>query len=408
MPEPMGNTVTLPDIEKASTEDLQKILETPDDELAAQLADPSKQVIPPKEGEQKPTPTPQAAGLEVDLGDGKKISFKDQDELLKQFVNLRKGIDGVTAKHSQATQELLRLKPLEGEVMNLKKQLQELQKGGAQAAAGQQPTAVSPATVKEAASLGVNLSDITPENFQEKIDAFLDAKLQKRNADFETKLSEQLKVVEDRNKALEEKFGKIEGEMTYREQSAVYEKHLTNLMTEISQLQAKVPDVLKTQWPVQDINNLISAEGADIARLKLPPGDFEKWEIIESLLAEAYCPVDAQGNIDITQRKLKNINSAWAAFTTDHPELAPTDVARARQEGAASVVETIQRVASQPPTLPNNLSTQVGNSGMTMEEATKLIQTPTSEVQRWKRSKDPRYQKWNEAQEFISKASDAS
>jgi hypothetical protein len=412
IPATMGEqTVTLPDLEKASTADLQNILETSDEDLAAQLTNPeAAPIVPPKEGEPpKPTPEPQeTTGLEVDLGEGKKIKFKDQDELLKQFVNLRKGIDGVTAKHSQTTQELLRLKPLEGEVMKLKTQLEELQRGKAQAAAGQQPTAVSPATVKEAAALGVDLSDITPENFTEKIDAFLDAKLQKRNADLETvlqtKFSEQVAAIETRNKALEEKFGKIEGEMTFREQSAVYEKHLTNLMTEIGQLQAKVGDVLKTQWPVREISDLISNEGADIARLKLPPGDFEKYEIIESLLAEAYCPVDAQGNIDITQRKLKNINAAWAAFITDHPELAPTDVARARAEGAEAVTQTIARVASQPPKLPNNLSTQTGNAGMTLDEAAKLVQTSVVELNKWKRLKDPRYQKYLEAQEFISNA----
>ena len=412
MPVPMGDTeVKLPDIDSMNQDQLHELLQTSDEDLASKF-EKGEEVVKPNADKPAEEPKPDnstVTGLEVDLGDGKKISFKDQDELVKQFVNLRKGIDGVTAKHSQATQELLRLKPLETEVSKLRSQLQELSKGGAQAAAGQQPTAVTPATVKAAAKLGVDFSDLTPENFQEKFTAFVDA-VQGRNSELEatlqSKFQEQVKAIEDRNRALEEKFGKIEGEMTFREQSAVYEKHLTGLMTEISQLQASVPDVLKTQWPVRDISDLISNEGADIARLKLPPGDFEKYEIIESLLAEAYCPVDAQGNIDITQRKLKNIKSAWAAFITDHPELAPTDVARARAQGASSVVETIQRVASQPPKLPNNLSSQQGNTGMTMEEATKLISTPIPELNRWKRGKDPRYEKFLEAQELISNATE--
>ena len=418
MPDKMGDetqTLTVPDLEKASQEDLQDILSKSDEELADQLMNPGATPPPAdKTGEQQPASSTAATptGIEIDLGNGKKINFKDQSELLERFAVVTKSHESLVGKYGQTLDQLRRLSPLEGEVNKLKTQLQELQKGGTQVAAGQQPTAITPATVKAAAKLGIDLTDVSPENFNEKVNAFgeaIEGKITALETGLEQKISERVKVIEDRNKALEEKFGKIEGDLSYQQQLTVYDRHLNNLLGEISGLQAKVGDVIKTQWPVADINKLISDStekygdaGVDIAKAKLPPGDFEKWEIIESLLSEDYCPVDAQGNIDITQRKLKNINAAWAAFITDHPELAPTDVARAQAAGAKQVVETIKTVASQPPRIPNNMATQTGATGMTQEVAEKLIQTPAAELNKWKKTKDPRYQQYLAAQEFIS------
>jgi hypothetical protein len=122
------------------------------------------------------------------------------------------------------------------------------------------------------------------------------------------------------------------------------------------------------------------------------------------MLKEDYCPIDSQGRLDITQRKLKSINSAWAAFQVEHPELNDQTVAAAHTQGQQQVLDQVQRVTNRPPTLPNNLSTADTNpDAMTIEQAQKWISTPPETLAIWKRTKDPRYQKFEEAQAFAEK-----
>jgi hypothetical protein len=406
--------IQVPSIEQFDTpEKIRNLLETPDDQLLEQLTNPKdpeynselEKEVPGASVKKEVTPTKKtgtAQPVVLDLGDGKTIQFDNVDSLKNNFISLRKGLDEINAKYGRTNQELLRVKGLEGQYADLQRQFEELKRGQTQAANGQKPT-VSKETIQKAEELGVDLSDLTPENFLSKMTDFRKAVALEAKAELRKEYEPVIQEMRDKNQKLEERFGKIEGDMTHREQESVFQRHYTNLMSEVTKLQEKVGAPLKTQWSVDQINDAIVKYGPDQAKLVLPPGDFDKWVIIEDMLKETYCPTDAQGNLDITQRKLKNIDMAFAAYSTMHPELAGTDLATAHTNGQTQVLDAIERVAGQPPKLPNNLAGQQDVDKMTAEEAERYINTPVDDVNKWKKANDPRYGKWLEAQDFIAK-----
>jgi hypothetical protein len=405
-----STTVELPDVNEMSREELEAISSASPEEIAQQLAqdkdtesdggqpEPTPDVSTPKpKFSLKPTSKPIVdEAIDVDLGNGRKITFKNRDELIHNFSSLRNGLDEINAKHGRTVSELQRLKGIDTQFADLQRQLDEMRRSPAQPSVGQ-PVAVSAATAQKAEELGIDLSDLTPENFAEKMVLLRKAAALEARKELEPTIAE----IRRENKELRDQFGRIERDMTFREQKSVFDSHYLNLMSEVTQLQGKVGS-LKTQWTPAQINDAIIQYGPEQARLVVPPGDFEKWETIEAMLKETYCPVDGQGNLDITQRKLKSINGAWAAYAADHPELNDQTIVAAHANGQQSVLDQVKRVASRPPTLPNNLATPDTDPGsMTFEDAQKWINTPADQLQIWKRTKDPRYKKFEDAQAFV-------
>ena len=391
----------LEDIASSTPEDIAARLTNPkEDEVDAQITDKSGALeIAPKNTITKPIPkTGPDEAIEVDLGNGRKIKFKNRDELIHNFSSLRNGLDEINAKHGRTVSELQRLKGIDTQFADLQRQLDEMRRSPAQPSVGQ-PVAVSAATAQKAEELGIDLSDLTPENFAEKMVLLRKAAALEARKELEPTIAE----IRRENKELRDQFGRIESDMTFREQKSVFDSHYLNLMSEVTQLQGKVGS-LKTQWTPAQINDAIIQYGPEQARLVVPPGDFEKWETIEAMLKETYCPVDGQGNLDITQRKLKSINGAWAAYVADHPELNDNTIVTAHTNGQQQVIDQIRRVSDRPPVLPNNLSTEDAEPGsMSIEEATKWISTPADTLKIWERTNDPRWQKFQEAQDFAAK-----
>jgi hypothetical protein len=411
--------VEVPKVDEMTREQLEHVVKSTPEELAEELATPTEEEVP--EGDtasqlpEKTTPVlkgkakPQAKSsvdeaIDIDLGNGRKISFKSKDELLQNYAALRKGLDELNGKHGKTVQELLRLQGLEQQFSLMQKELDGLKQSPTQPPKSQ-PVSVTADMVQKADEAGLDpdkfFADLTPENFASKMVQLRRAAVLEAKKEMEPTLQE----IREENKKIRDEFGAIRTDMTYREQKSIFDSHYLNLMNEIGQLQAKVP-AIKTQWTPEQINAAIQQYGPDQAQLVVPPGDFDKWTIIESMLKETYCPVDSKGQLDITQRKLKSINGAWAAFQIDHPELNDQTVAAAHTQGQQQVLEQVKRVTEKPPTLPNNLSTADTNpDAMTIEQAQKWISTPAETLAIWKRTKDPRYQKFEEAQEFAAKYS---
>jgi hypothetical protein len=413
--------VEIPNVNDLSKEELEHVAASTPEQLAAELTAPEEEEISggeaapedqaaPEEkqttvlkGKSKPqSKTSPSEAIEVVLDDGRKIVFDNKDQLLQNFKSLRISLDKFNAERGTTYKELQRMRDLEQQYTALQRELEDLKRVPAHPPKGQQAAATTD-MVHKAEEAGIDpkefFKDLTPENFAEKMAEILDTAAMQA----EKRLSPRLQAAEDENKKLREEFGQIRTDMTYREQKSVFDSHYLNLMNEITQLQAKVP-AIKTQWTPEQINAAIQQYGSEQAQLVVPPGDFDKWTIIESMLKEDYCPIDSQGRIDITQRKLKSINSAWAAFQVEHPELNDQTVAAAHTQGQQQVLEQVQRVTNRPPTLPNNLSTADTNpDAMTIEQAQKWISTPPETLAIWKRTKDPRYQKFEEAQAFAEK-----
>ena len=407
----------IPDVSELSREELEEVNRSTPEEIVEKLTATGEDIetettpegeTPAPVSKLKPRPTAKPGSdeaIEVDLGNGRKISFKNRDELIQNFSALRNGLDVLNGKHGQTVQELQRMRGMEQQVTAMQKELEDLKRAPAKSQAGQ-PATATPAMVQAAESAGVDpdefFKDLTPENFASKMVLLRKA----ATADARKELEPTLQEIREENKKLREEFGQIRGDMTYREQKTVFESHLNNLMNDITALQTRVP-AIKTQWSASQINQIVAecaqAGDPEQARLRLPPGDFDKWVTIESMLKETLCPVDADGNPDITQRKLKTINGAWAAFVADHPELNDQTVVAAHASGQQQVLEQVRRVTERPPTLPNNLSTaDVNPDAMTIEAAQKWINTPAEVLKIWEKNKDPRWLKFQEAQEFAA------
>ena len=399
----------LEDIASSTPEDIAARLTNPkEDEVDAQIADKSGalDIAPSTKPNAKPTSSSPDEAIEVDLGNGRMITFKNRDELIHNFSSLRMGLDEINAKHGRTVQELQRLKGIDTQFADLQRQLDEMKRSPAQPPKGQQAAATS-AMVQTAVGAGIDpdkfFADLTVENFAQKLNQLNQISEEGASKRVRAELEPTIEEIRRENKELKDRFGKIESDMTYREKKSVFDSHYLNLMNEITQLQGKVGS-LKTQWTPAQINDAITQYGPEQAHLLVPPGDFEKWEVIESMLKETYCPVDGQGNLDITQRKLKSINGAWAAYVADHPELNDNTIATAHTNGQQQVIDQIRRVADRPPTLPNNFSTEDTEPGaMTIEEASKWINTPADTLKIWERTKDPRWVKFQQAQDFAAK-----
>jgi hypothetical protein len=417
----MGNEVAEPEVKLPSIDEitdkdqLQDIANSTPEEIVEKLTNPKEEAVDEQLSEinapeadkqiKKTTPIAKAQpteAIKVVLDDGRVIKYNTKEDLIKNFKSLRMSLDKFNAERGTTLSELQRMKGIEQQYKAISEELDALKQGRTQPSKGQ-AMAVTPAMVQKAEEAGIDpkkfFDDLTVDNFAEKFNQLNQVAAQRAEQALEPKLQE----LREENRKLREEFGQIRTDMTYREQKSVFDSHYLNLMSEIGQLQGTV-ETLKTQWNPDQINKTITQYGADQARLILPPGDFEKWEIIESMLKETYCPVDGRGNMDITQRKLKTIKSAWAAYKADHPELDDQNVVAANRQGQEQVLATIQRVANKPPILPNNLATPDKDAGtMTIEEAQKWINTPAETLKIWERTKDPRRKKFDEAQDFIAK-----
>jgi hypothetical protein len=275
--------------------------------------------------------------------------------------------------------------------------IEELRRGQQQVQQGQQPTAVSQQT---ASALNLDdkfFDDLTVDNFKDKF-----AGLIKNVAStLDTKYSTQMNQVLEKNKQLEEQLGKISGDITYKEGLLNFEAHRNRLFSEVEQLQNDpiTAGVLKTQWPISKINEVLM-ENPEQAALILPAGDYEKAGHIMEVL-KLYCQTDNAGDVDVSQRRLKSIRAAFAAYNTD-AQLNSQDIAAAHTAGQRQVMETMARVANQPPTLPNTMSTTTGLNDMTIDEATQLINTPIDEVKKWEKKSPKKFAQWQKAQEFAA------
>jgi hypothetical protein len=400
------NTRTISvDVDKLNEDQLTEIMNTPDEEIIDKFSNP--ETAKKFSIEETTKPNPASTRLEMDFGDGKGVmKFKDIDELKSYTVSLRKGFDDVNAKYGKQNQEFLRIRNASDELSKAQQTIEELKRKTAQAPAGQPAPAVTPAIQKVADDLGIDLDDLTPENFKDKMVEIRDKAALKAQRDLEAIYEPKFKAVEEANRRLEEKFGKIESGLSQKEAEIVFGGHLSNLLSEIKTLQdAKVTNgLIKTQLPVEQINETITRYGADYAKTVLPPGDFAKWEIIEKMLRETYCPVDAGGNIDITQRKLPKITSAWAAFSDIYPqELQGNDIANANKQGQKNVLDALTRVTNKPPTLPNKVAANTADIGvMTFETAQSLINTPVDTLIKWQKTDPEKYKLYEQAQEFVN------
>jgi hypothetical protein len=413
------------DLSNATQEQLKKITETSDEDLQAQFDNKEpiiggeKTPVVEKEGEEPPAPAPKAVkktkqdGIVVDMGDGRPAyNFKDMDELKQSFVNAQKLVADVTGKFGNAKQQLARMKDLEDKFGQAQRQIEELRQGKAQVAAGQQPTAISEKTVQAAANLGFDVSTLTAENFAEKsaewaaaIKAETAKELDERSAKlFEEKYAPQLKKIED----LEKKFGEISGNLADKEAKVSFEMNLGRVFSEVKKLQEdkSTGGLLKTQWPLEKINEVLLTHTPEEAMVVLPPGDFEKAKLIfgetkatgeqEPGLLHIFCGKAGDGSLDITSRTIPDINAAFAAFSVMR-KLSRPDIAAAHKQGQENVLDALKKVTNKPPTLPNNLSSSATLDGMTLERAQALMDLNPNTI-----PKDSElYKEWQKAQEFI-------
>jgi hypothetical protein len=177
-----------------------------------------------------------------------------------------------------------------------------------------------------------------------------------------------------------------------------------NVFSEVEKLQndKSTGGLLKTQWPVSKINEVIN-QNPEQAPLLLPKGDYDKAMLIfgnedKPGLLHLFCGRSEDGGVDIGKRTIPDIRAAFAAFSV-MGNLQRPDIANAQVKGQQDVLDAINRVTNQPPTLPNNLSGQESLEGMTTEEAAQLMLMDVREAK-----KDPKtYAKWQKAQEFIDK-----
>jgi ankyrin repeat protein len=103
-----------------------------------------------------------------------------------------------------------------------------------------------------------------------------------------------------------------------------WEKQLGLLFSEVGQLQCDsiTCGILKTQWPVARINEIVT-KNPEKANFLVPDGDYDKFSHIEEII-RIYCPVDSQGNVDVSRRRLQDINSAFFEWKTKTGAICPS------------------------------------------------------------------------------------
>jgi ankyrin repeat protein len=94
-------------------------------------------------------------------------------------------------------------------------------------------------------------------------------------------------------------------------EGSIWEKQRGLLFSEVGSLQCDsiTCGILKTQWHVARINNIVT-ENPEKAEFLVPEGDYEKFSHIVEII-RIYCPVDSQGNMDVSERRLKDIKTAF-------------------------------------------------------------------------------------------------
>ena len=109
-----------------------------------------------------------------------------------------------------------------------------------------------------------------------------------------------------------------------------------------------------------------------------------------------FCGKKSDGSLDITSRTIPDIKAAFAAFSVMR-NINRQDVAQAHIAGQKKVLEVLERATNQPPTLPNNVSSEHGTQDMTLERAQALMNLDTRNI-----PKDSDLAKeWQKAQDFI-------
>jgi hypothetical protein len=404
------------DLENLDQKGLEDFLKQDDTKIIENLEkSTSKETFTPSEpkttppptviANEKTTPAPTAYEYEIDVGDGRKYQFKNKDEFVQSFRNAQQAIAELNGKWGKANQQLARTKQLEDQYNQSQRMIEELRRGQVQISQGQAPTAISQQTA-DASGLNDNwFEDLTVDNFKDKIKDL--ATVIEHQVD--NRYSKQFAELAEKNKHLEEQFGKIYGDITYKEGLVNFEAHRNKLFTEVQQLQndPMTNGMLKTQWSLDKINEVltqnpgVAADGVTpLASLMIPPGDYEKAGHIMEIL-KYYCPTDADGEPVVSERKMKSIRAAYAAYNVD-ANLNSQDIASAHVAGQNSALEAMARVANQPPTLPNTTTQTTGLSEMTVEQATELINTDPMTVQKWQTSAPKKYRRYMKAQELIS------
>ncbi len=410
--------VKSPSLDGMSQSDLENILKSDDNALANAIGDGSLKEgvelpeaqegveLPftptPKENKVEPkpvapSPTASQYKYEIDVGDNRKYQFKTEDEFKQSFINAQKVISELNGKYGSANQQLARMRQLEDSYNSAQRQIEELRRGTQQIASGQQPTAISQSTVDDLGLGDEFFNSLTTDNFSEKFSEVIKNVAKTIDNKYDTRYKE----VERKNKALEDQLGKISGDLTYKEGMLNFEAHRNNLFSEVNKLQDDpiTGGSLKTQWPVDKINDCIIQYG-DLAAAMLPPGDYDKFAHLNEVL-KMYCPVDQDGDIDISRRQMKSIRAAFAAYNID-ANLNASDLASAHANGQSQVLDVVSRIANQPPTLPNTVSNPNGLNDMTVEEATRIINTDPMTVKKWEKSAPKKFKKYMKAQELIS------
>jgi hypothetical protein len=247
--------------------------------------------------------------------------------------------------------------------------------------------AAQPVAASESGATAIpTFEELNQENFLPTIENII-----------KSRVDERVRIVEEKNAQLEQKFGSLTGDLNANKQQVVIERHMNNLFNEAEKFQNDKLSggLLTTQRPLHEINELAN-NNPDNWQLMVSPRDVEAFNHLKEML-KLYVPVDEQGYFDVTKRTLPSMKAAWGAYAYQNG-LNNENVAAANAAGQQSVVQTIQKVMNQPPTIPNNTSLQQSLGQMTIEEAQAIMDMPIYRIKQ-----DPKLEaKYNEAQVLIN------
>jgi hypothetical protein len=400
MPNPgEDTTLEVPTIDQFDTpEKRQALLNMSDEDIANKILD-NKPILEnspapvAQNGQQTAQPTlqnqsvssiaPDADIFELDTGNEKhRINFKNRkevEEYLKKSYSTQQDLAG---RFGLANQKLAQYNDLERRFQEAQRALEEMRQVKPTAQQAAQPVAAS----ESGATAIPTFEELNQENFLPTIENII-----------KSRVDERVRIVEEKNAQLEQKFGSLTGDLNANKQQVVIERHMNNLFNEAEKFQNDKLSggLLTTQRPLREINELAN-NNPDNWQLMVSPGDVEAFNHLKEML-KLYVPVDKQGYFDVTKRTLPSMKAAWGAYAYQNG-LNNENVAAANAAGQQSVVQTIQKVMNQPPTIPNNTSLQQSLGQMTIEEAQAIMDMPIYRIKQ-----DSKLEaKYNEAQVLIN------
>lgn len=276
------------------------------------------------------------------------LRFKDEKELNQHIANQQKIIDKLNGERGQIGTLKSRSEQQDAHIKQLQDQIQRL-------SAVAQPLPAIPAAQPAVAPTGAPApvaNGVQPPPQQ----------------DFSMLIKQ---AVDEAVTPLKEKLSQYEQMTSEEKRLAIFNAQFQSVANEVNSfVKAEMP-TLTTSMPFEKINEIVTTRPDQIEGL-VTPSDLDKFNKIMEIL-DIYYDHDADGNVDISKKKLYDISEASTIWRKRSGMDAMTSAA-AQNNSAQAVLAAVDRAANRSPSLPPTAPAQpTGEAGMTLDEAKRHI-----------------------------------